>query len=687
VPVPKPSLEQRSIDTLRFLAADAVQEADSGHPGLPLGAAPMAFILWAKHLRYDPQDPGWPDRDRFVLSAGHGSALLYALLHLFGHALPLDEIRAFRQWGSRTPGHPESHLTPGVEVSTGPLGQGLANAVGLALAEQHLATVFNRPELEIVDHRTFVIASDGDLMEGVSYEACALAGHLRLGKLTVLFDANDISLAGGADLTVSEDVRGRFEAMGWHVQEIADGNDLEAIDAALNAAKQQAEKPSLIVVRTVIGFGSPSKAGTFKAHGSPLGDEELAATKEALGWPSTERFHVPEDVREAMAGIGRQGTERHRAWDRLMAAYRNDHPELADEFERRATGRLRDEWDADLPRFSTDDDPQATRKASEAVLQRLAVTVPELIGGSADLNPSTYTWLKEQGDFQPPNGPDERSQGAVGGPWDYTGRNIHFGVREHAMGAIAGGMAQHGGVLPYTATFLVFSDYMRPPIRLAALSGYPAIYVFTHDSIAVGEDGPTHQPVEQLMSLRLIPDLVVLRPADANETVHAWRLAVSRRDGPTALVFTRQKVPTLGQHEAIAEGVARGGYTLWASSPDPELLLIGTGSEVGLCLEAGARLAEEGTAVRVVSMPSLELFASQEPSYRDRVLPPAVRARVVVEAGRSLGWERYAGPQGEILGVDRFGASAPGERVYAAFGFTVENVCRLAREVLTRCVA
>jgi len=678
------TIDEKSVNALRILSVDAVEKANSGHPGLPLGAAPMAYVLWVRHLRHDPQDASWPDRDRFVLSAGHGSALLYALLHLSGYDLSLSEIESFRQWGSRTPGHPESHLTPGVEVTTGPLGQGLANAVGLAVAEQHLASVYNRPDQSVVDHHTYVMVGDGDLMEGLSYEACALAGHLRLGKLIVLFDANDICLAGSTSLSSSEDPRKRFEAMGWQVLEVSDGNDLEAIDAAIAAAKARTDRPSVIVVRTTIGYGAPSKAGTFKVHGSPLGEDELAATKRALGWPEKERFLVPEEIKEGFATIGRRGGEAHAEWEQRLAAYRKAYPDLADEFRRRIRGALPENWARELPSFPAEGTGLATRKASEAVLQSLAADIPELLGGSADLNPSTYTWLKGCGDFQAPEPGNSGVQGAVGGIWGYQGRNLHFGVREHAMAAMVNGMAQHGGILPYAATFLVFSDYMRPAMRLAALSGYPAIFVFTHDSICVGEDGPTHQPVEQLMSLRLIPNLVVLRPADANETAHAWRIAVARRDGPTALVFTRQSVPTLGHMDAMAAGVPRGGYTLWESDSAPELILVGTGSEVSLCMDAAKRLSEDGIRVRVVSMPSVELFDDQPQPYRDALLPPSVRARVVVEAGRSSGWERIAGPSGEILGVDRFGASAPGGRAYSELGFTVENVCARARRAMDR---
>jgi len=674
--------EARCINALRFLAADAIETARSGHPGLPLGAAAASFTLWTRHLKHDPSDPAWPDRDRFVLSAGHGSALLYALLHLSGYDLPLDELRRFRQWGSRTPGHPESHVTPGIDVTTGPLGQGLANAVGLALAEAHLAATFNRPGHTVVDHHTYVLAGDGDLMEGISYEACALAGHLQLGKLIVLYDSNRISLAGTTSLCDSEDVAGRFAAAGWQTIAVEDGNDVAAIDEALRVAKEDPNRPSLVEIRTTIGFGAPTKAGTFKVHGAPLGPDELTAAKEALGWPTDPPFFVPDDVRSAFADVASEGSEVRADWRRRLATYREAHSALAAEFERRTDGRLPADWSAGLPRFESDANGLATRKASEAILQSLADSLPELIGGSADLNPSTYTWLKDCGDFQADGDRPLDVQGDVGGGWGRTGRNIHFGVREHAMGAIVDGMAQHGGLTPYTATFLVFADYMRPPIRLAALSGYPAVFVFTHDSIGVGEDGPTHQPVEQTMSLRLIPNLVVIRPADANETVEAWRAAIERRDGPTALVFSRQALPTLDRSETgSAAGTRRGGYVLWESDERPEILLLATGSEVHPTLAAGRALAESGHAVRVVSLPSWELFEAEDPAYRASVLPKDVRRRIAVEAGCSLGWERYVGPEGRILAVDRFGASAPGGEALSRFGFTSDAI-RAAGEAL-----
>ena len=678
------SLEQRSINTIRFLAADAIQAANSGHPGLPMGAAVLAYVLWTRHLKHNPANPEWPDRDRFVLSAGHGSMLLYALLHLTGYDLPLSELRSFRQWESRTPGHPESHVTAGVEVTTGPLGQGLSHAVGMAIAEAHMGAYYNRPDHTIVDHYTYVIASDGDLMEGVAAEVCALAGHLRLGKLIVLFDDNGVSLAGSTALTSTEDVQRRFLAQGWHVQTVEDGNDAAAIDAAIEPGRAETTRPSLIAVRTVIGYGAPNKQGTFKVHGAPLGVDELKAAKEALGWPSKPDFLVPEDVRAHFREAVEKGRQAEEDWQKRVDRYAVEHPDPASEFNRRAKGMLPKGWDRDLPAFDADEKGIATRKASEAVMQQLAENIPELMGGSADLNPSTYTWLKGFGDFQSPATSGDGVQGAVGGQWSHAGRNLHFGVREHAMGAIAGGMAQHGGVIPYTATFLVFSDYMRPPMRLASLSNSRVVYIFTHDSIGLGEDGPTHQPIEQLMSLRAVPNLTVIRPGDANEVREAWKAALQNDTGPTVLVFSRQALPVLDRERcASAEGLHRGGYVLWQSTDDvPELVLIGTGSEVHIALEAGKRLADEGVDARVVSLPCWELFDRQPADYRDSVLPGAVRARVAVEAGIRLGWEHYVGFDGAIVGMDGFGASAPGGVLYERFGITVDEVLAEARRLI-----
>lgn len=676
-------LEGLCVNALRFLAVDMIEQAKSGHPGLPLGAAPMAYVLWSRHLRHSPKNPDWPNRDRFVLSAGHGSALLYALLFLFGY-LPLEELKNFRQWGSRTPGHPEANLTPGVEVTTGPLGQGFANAVGMAMAEAHLAALFNRPGFPIVDHYTYVLASDGDLMEGVVAEAASLAGHLRLGKLIVLYDQNLVSLAGSTALAFTEDVHKRFEAYGWQVLEVSDGNDLAAIDAAIRAAKEEKERPSLICVRTVIGYGAPTKAGTFHVHGAPLGPEEARAAKRNLGWPEEPPFYVPEEVRANFAELRAKAEAHEASWQKLFSEYERAYPELAQEFRRRMSGELPADWDKDLPLFSPGT-KISTRKASESVLQALGERIPELLGGSADLNPSCFTWLKGKGDFQAPPDPGP-VQGAVGGGWGYFGRNIHFGVREHAMGAIALGMARHGGLIPFCGTFLVFSDYMRPPIRLSAMSHTRVIFVFTHDSVAVGEDGPTHQPVEQLMNLRCVPNLVVIRPADANEVREAWIAALRRKDGPTAIILTRQDLPVLDRTNlAGPENVQRGGYILWQARPGkPEAILIATGSEVHLALDAGKKLAEEGINVRVVAMPSFELFFAQPEEYREEVLPSDVRARVAVEAGCPLGWERFVGLDGAVVGVNRFGASAPGTVVLEKLGISVDGVVRAVKDVLHR---
>ena len=676
--------DQKCINTIRFLAADAIQKANSGHPGMPMGAAAMAYVLWTKYLKHNPKNPHWADRDRFVLSAGHGSMLLYALLHLTGYDLPLSELQSFRQWESRTAGHPESHLTPGVEVTTGPLGQGISNAVGMALAEAHLAARYNRPGHTIIDHFTYAIAGDGDLMEGVSSEACSLAGSFALGKLIVLFDDNHISLAGSTALTFTEDVGKRFQAYGWHVQHVDDGNDLAAIDAALNAAKQESSRPSLICVRTIIGYGAPNKQGTFATHGSPLGQDELLAAKKNLGWPTEPEFLIPEDVLEHFRRALMQGKTREAEWEGAVSRYAQVFPEPAAEFRQRMSGKLPAGWDADLPTFQADSKGIATRKASEMVLQALAPKIPELMGGSADLNPSTFSWLKGFGDFQSPKTSPEGVQGLVGGGWGYAERNVHFGVREHAMGAISVGMARHGGIIPYTATFLVFSDYMRPPIRLAALSKIRVIYIFTHDSIGLGEDGPTHQPIEQMMNLRAVPNLTVIRPADAAETVEAWRMALLKTDGPTAIIFSRQGVPVLDRTECQhAEDLQRGGYVLWESATDiPEVILIGTGSETHIALEAGKRLAAGGIGVRVVSLPSWELFDSQPAEYRDSVLPPGVKTRVAVEAGIKLGWEHYVGLEGTVIGMDSFGASAPASVLYEKFGITTDHVAHAAKDLL-----
>jgi transketolase len=681
----KNDLEKKCIDTIRFLAADAIEKAKSGHPGMPMGAAAAAFTLWTRHLKHNPKNPQWPDRDRFVLSAGHASMLLYALLHLTGYDLTLDDIKNFRQWGSRTPGHPEYKHAPGVEVTTGPLGQGLANAIGMAIAEAHLAARFNREGEKLVDHFTYVMASDGDIMEGVAAEACALAGHLRLGKLIVLYDDNKVTLAGAASLSSTENTEQRFKAYGWQVQKVADGNDISAIDRAIKKAKKDTERPSLICVQSTIGFGSPCKQGKCDAHGSPLGTDELQKTKDALCWTADSTFYVAEDVSKLFRKALSRGKKSERQWQDTLNTCRQKENVLAAEFERSIKGDLPDNWESDLSEFPNGSKDVATRKAGEIVMQAIASKVPELMGGSADLNPSTFTWLKGMGDFQSPVLSQEGLHGMVGGSWDYTGRNIHFGIREHAMGSITVGMALHGGIIPYTATFLTFADYMRPPMRLAALMGLRAIFVFTHDSIGVGEDGPTHQPVEQTMNLRQVPNMTVIRPADANETLEAWKIAISNTSGPTTLIFSRQNLPVLDRSVCgAASGVRRGGYVLWESAPNPELILIATGSEVSLTLTASRKLAENGTKVRVVSLPSWEIFDRQTQEYRDSVLPPAITARIAVEAGIKLGWEHYVGLQGMIIGMETFGASAPGPVLYEKFGFTVEKIVATAKELLHR---
>jgi transketolase len=680
------TLEGKCINAIRFLAVDAVEKAKSGHPGMPMGAAAAAYTLWTRRLKHNPADPLWADRDRFVLSAGHGSMLLYSLLYLTGYDLSLDDLRSFRQWGSKTPGHPEHRHPPGAEMTTGPLGQGFAAAVGMAVAEAHLAARFNRPGHRIVDHFTYVFASDGDLMEGLSSEASALAGHLGLGKLIVLYDDNRIVLSGSTALCLTEDIDGRFAAAGWQVILVPDGNDIAAVDRALGEAKAETTRPSLIRLRTTIGCGAPGKQNTSGLHGSPLGPEEVRAAKENLGWPHEPSFFVPEEVLAVFREVGAAGADSEAAWQRAFARYAAAHPGEAEEFERVTKGDLPADWEKVLPGYGPGTKDVATRKTSEAVLQAIAPAIPELMGGSADLNPSTFTWLKGQGDFQRPGEPPAGLEGMVGGKWGYGGRNIHFGVREHAMAAIAGGMALHGGILPFTGTFFTFADYMRPSIRLAALMGLRVIYVFSHDSIGVGEDGPTHQPIEQLMSLRAIPHMTVIRPADANETVEAWRAALINTSGPTALILTRQNLPVLDRTLfGPAAGLRKGGYILWESADgEPETILIGTGSEVEIALDAGRRLAAEGIRVRVVSLPSWELFDREPQAYRDEVLTPAVRARVAVEAGVCLGWEHYVGLEGEIVGIDRFGASAPYKVLYEKFGITAEAVAAAARRLLGR---
>jgi len=660
-------LDQLCINTIRTLAMDGVQKANSGHPGMPMGMADVAYVLWTRFLKHNPADPGWPNRDRFVLSAGHGSMLLYSLLHLTGYDLPLEELKRFRQWDSRTPGHPERGLTPGVETTTGPLGQGFANGVGMALAERFLAASFNQPDFPIFDHHTYAIVSDGDLMEGVSHEAASLAGHLGLGKIIYLYDDNEISIEGSTDITFTEDVPNRFRAYGWHVQEV-DAYDVDGIEAAIRAAQEETERPSLIVCHSHIAYGSPNKQDTAGAHGAPLGEDEVRMTKEGLGWSPDAHFFIPDEALAVFRQAIEQGREAQAQWHGIFERYRAAYPAEAGLLETLWTGELPEGWSDALPTFSPGDGPIATRNASGTVLNALAPALPTLLGGSADLAPSNKTLLKESNDFQ---------QGTT------AGRNLRFGVREHAMGSILNGLALHGGVLPYGGTFLVFSDYMRPPVRLAAMMELPVVYVWTHDSVWIGEDGPTHQPIEQLAALRAIPNLVVIRPADATETAGAWRVALERRDGPTGLVLTRQKLPVLFEtNRDPAETIARGAYVLADSSGIPDVLLIASGSEVHVALEARDLLAQKGVAVRVVSMPSWEIFDAQPASYRDSVLPPQVTARLAIEAGVTQGWTKYAGPAGDVIGLDHFGASAPYKTLMEKFGFTAEAVAERALQLL-----
>jgi transketolase len=667
MPETREQLDQRCINTIRMLAADAVQKAKSGHPGMPMGAAVMAYVLWARFLKHNPANPTWPDRDRFVLSAGHGSMLLYALLHLTGYDLGLEDLQQFRQWGSKTPGHPEYRHTPGIETTTGPLGQGFATGVGMAIAERWLAAQFNRPGHILVDHYTYAIVSDGDLMEGVASEAASLAGHLKLGKLIYLYDDNKISIDGSTDLAFTEDVGKRFEGYGWQVQRVSDGNDLGAVDVAIRAALAETSRPSLIMCRTHIGFGSPNKQDTNKAHGEPLGDDELKLTKQKLGWPEAPAFLVPDEVRAEFRKVGDRGQAVEADWRGRLQAYAASFPADADRWAQYQSGRLPAQWGSQLPIYKPTDAAVATRAVSGKVIQSIYGSVTNLVGGSADLAPSNNTYVAEGGEFQ------------GGNP---GGRNFRFGVREHAMGAIANGMALHGGLRPYVATFLVFSDYMRPAVRLAALMGAPVIFIFTHDSIGLGEDGPTHQPVEHLMALRAIPGLRVIRPADANETVEAWRVALTH-PGPTCLILTRQNLSILDR-AATTAGVEQGAYVL-ADAPGgkPELILIATGSEVEVALGARTLLQGQGIAARVVSMPSWELFETQSQEYRDAVLPPAVTTRLAVEAGVPLGWFKYVGARGDVVGVTRFGASAPAKILFEKFGFTAVAVAARAQQLLS----
>ncbi len=658
-------LTTRAINTLRFLSADAVQQANSGHPGLPMGAAAMAFTLWTRHLRFNPRNPRWPGRDRFILSGGHGSMLLYSLLHLTGYDLSLDEIKHFRQWGSKTPGHPEYGLTPGVETTTGPLGQGFATGVGMAIAQAHLIAEFG-PEL--FDHHIYAIVTDGDLMEGVASEAASLAGHLQLGRLIYLYDDNRISIDGSTDLAFTEDRAARFAAYGWHVNKIEDGNNIDAVDAAIQAAKIHPQ-PSLIVCRTHIGFGAPHKQDTAKAHGEPLGDEELNAAKQNLGWPVEPRFYIPEDVLAFYRESVGRGEKLEEKWNEKLAEYKQANPERGAELERRLKGKLPDDWESALPVFPADAKGMATRASSGKVLSALSSKLPELIGGSADLTPSNNTKFDGATDFQKENP---------------QGRYLHFGVREHGMGAALNGMNLYGGLIAYGGTFLIFSDYMKPAIRIAAISHIPSIFVFTHDSVGLGEDGPTHQPIEHLAALRAVPNLTLIRPADANEVTEAWKFAISHRDGPTALALTRQNLPTFDRSvTAPASELIRGAYVLASfGKKKPDVILMASGSEVYLIYEAAKKLHEEGVSVRVVSFPSWALFEKQDEAYRESVLPGRVKARVAVEAAASLGWERYVGSSGRIIAIDRYGASAPGKVIFENLGFTVENVVAQTKVLL-----
>ncbi|MEW6178288.1 MAG: transketolase [Chloroflexota bacterium] len=663
-----PDFEEKAINTIRFLSADGVQKANSGHPGLPMGAAVLAYVIWTRFLKHNPANPTWPDRDRFILSGGHGSMLLYSLLHLTGYDLKLDELQNFRQWGSRTPGHPEYGLTPGVETTTGPLGQGFANGVGMAIAEAHLAAQFNRPGFELINHYVYAIVTDGDLMEGVASEAASLAGHLRLGKLIYLYDDNRISIDGSTDLTFTEDRAKRFEAYGWHVIRNVDGLSIQEVERAIRKARKD-PRPSLIICRTHIGYGLPTRQDTAKAHGEPPGEDELRAAKQKLGWPVEPPFYIPDDVREYFRSALKNGRRAEQKWNRLFKAYQQSYPDLAAELKRRLAGELPLGWDENLPEFEPDPKGIATRAASGKVINALAERLPELVGGSADLTPSNNTWINSSTAFQADN---------------RLGRYLHFGVREHGMGAIVNGMTLHGGVIPYCGTFLVFSDYMRPAVRISALSHIPSIWVYTHDSIGLGEDGPTHQPVEHLAALRAIPNLVVIRPADANEVREAWIAALRNRHQPTAFALTRQAVPVLDRTTfAPASGLHRGAYVLAdLGGAKPQIILMASGSEVALIVEVGYSLVAEGFNVRLVSFPSWELFEQQEQTYKDEVLPPSIKRRLAVEAGVAQGWQRYVGDQGRIISIERFGASAPYKKIFEEFGLTAANILNEARGLL-----
>ncbi len=662
------NIQEKAINTIRFLSADAVQKANSGHPGLPMGTAAIAYTLWTKYLHHNPANPDWINRDRFILSGGHGSMLLYSLLYLTGYGITLEDIKNFRQWGSITPGHPEYGLTPGVETTTGPLGQGFANGVGMAIAEAHLAANFNRSDFNIIDHYTYAIVTDGDLMEGVTSEAASLAGHLKLGKLIYLYDDNRISIDGSTDLSFTEDRAKRFEAYGWQIINVNNGNEVSQIDKAIKIAKND-PRPSLIICKTHIGYGLPTRQDTAKAHGEPPGEEELAGAKKNLGWPMEEYFFVPEDVKAHFEESTEQGIKAEKDWQESYNAYQKAYPKLADELSRRMSKKLPEDWEKSLPGFPADEKGLASRVSSGKVINAIASAVPELIGGSADLTPSNKTWIDSSTAIKTD---------------DFSGRNIHFGVREHGMGAIINGMAYHKGLIPYSATFLVFSDYMRPAIRISALSKLQSIWVYTHDSIGLGEDGPTHQPVEHLASLRAIPDLVVLRPADANEVSQSWKIALERKDGPTLFALSRQNLPTLDRSQyASAVNVSKGAYTLKDfGSGKPQIILMASGSEVSLIIKAATQLESEGINARVVSFPSWELFNAQDDQYKQSVLDPSIPARIAVEAGVSQGWEKWVGDHGLIIALDHFGASAPANVLFEKFGFTVENIIDKAKSLI-----
>ncbi len=664
------SLEQTAINTVRILSIDAVQKANSGHPGMPMGAAPMGHVLWADVMNYNPKNPDWPNRDRFILSAGHGCMLQYSFLHLTGYDLSLDDLKSFRQLHSKTAGHPEYGLCPGIEVTTGPLGQGFANGVGFAIAQKHLAARYNKPGFEIFDYTIYAICSDGDMMEGVTSEAASLAGHLQLGNLIYLYDDNHISIEGSTDIAFTEDVAKRFEAYHWHVQVVENGNDIAAIAAAVKNAQAEKHKPSLIKIRTHIGYGSPNKVDSASAHGSPLGESEVRLVKEFFGFDPDKHFDVPLEVQAFYREKGNKGIEKEKQWNQLFAAYKAKYPELAAEYERFAKGQMPNGWKEKLPVFKASDEKIATRKASGKVLNAIAGDLPNLIGGSADLAPSTDTNLNNYSAF---------------GPTDYNGRNFHFGIREHAMGAILNGMVLTKGLIPYGATFLIFSEYMRPPIRLAAIMKIRPILIYTHDSIGLGEDGTTHQPIEQLISLRSIPNITLIRPADANETAQAWRVALEHTDGPVAIVLTRQGLPIIDQDKyASAKNLEKGAYVLSDSKTAPQLILIGTGSEVSLLIEAQQKLQEQHIAARVVSMPSWELFEKQDAAYKEKVFPKKLKKRLAVEAGSTLGWHKYVTDEGDVLGIDTFGHSAPAEELFELFGFTVQNVVNKAKQLLNK---